>query len=356
MTTEIPDQKARFYMAFNVGPDTQKFKDGHISFRVPAGEKFPTDIIGLMKKTSRLLSFEESDILGIANPKCEGSDCSCNNCASSELLDCETFACPVGENLKIVCRNKDCINYVASTEGIECNNPSCSVRNDVTYYMSPIYPPQYTFLPEFNPQFKFIDYIESVSVTKQMILDNKSSFEEMLPPGETLPPLDENFEPFNLSGLVIFSVVYPSVKDFHTPEIFRKLQETLQGSPFFKIIKQEKYLDHNIATLQEIIRINQLPKTLMKKQRIVETYEDLVVPTTSKDDTSTATFLSPQSEDVFLGITPRASAVRRMPDTPVTVPKKKKSQWTVENIVLLVLGVLVFVCLVAFILSKQLKK
>jgi hypothetical protein len=132
------------------------------------------------------------------------------------------------------------------------------------------------------------------------------------PPTMGPPKVKEEPSDIQLPEFVVFSITYPSISDFDTNDKFLKLYQSI--IPFnlgFLFFKEERFLQHNIAVLQQILRVNKLPKTLldpkkinMKQQNrtssttssvkndgvVVERYDDtqlndLNVPSSSQEDT-----------------------------------------------------------------------
>ena len=184
--------------------------------------------------------------------------------------------------------------------------PSLSLNQNI--------PPDWTPPPGITmpPSGRFIPYVGTV------------------PPGETPPPgwkvfpgmiippdeipnniqnVQEEPTEIQLSEFVVFSITYPSMSDFNTSEKFLKLYQSI--IPFnlgFLYLKEERFLQHNIAVLQQILRKNRLPKTLLDPKKInmrnnrnglqsvesdavvIERYDDtqlnnITVPSSSQEDT-----------------------------------------------------------------------
>lgn len=89
------------------------------------------------------------------------------------------------------------------------------------------------------------------------------------PPTMEPPTLKEEPTEIQLPEFVVFSITYPSMSDFDTNDKFLKLYESIM--PFnlgFLFFKEERFLQHNIAVLQQILRVNRLPKTLLDPKKI----------------------------------------------------------------------------------------
>jgi hypothetical protein len=421
---------------------TQQFQKGSepVTFTLPAGTKFPTDLSIIMKKTGRFFSLEYG-IEAVSLPTCEGDGCECVSCQTSG------------------CMNANCINFTTSIDNIQCNNSSCARSNDVKYYMTPLYPDTSTYLSEYNPKFRFIKFIppqkiqqsfldeiqnrylkkqeteyddkkfkvtpppgwtlepgmtfppgdfipligtippgetippgwkivsnmlippgntfppefgvaggpDSRQVNTQSEMSTELKFQlpanwalepgmtfppgdfvplmgtmppgetplpgwkivsnMLIPPGNTFPPESGNASgpdsrPVNTSGeiespeLVVFSITYPDMTDFNTSEKFNELCDSVLTYILgFLILNETKYVQHNIAVLQQIIKINNLPKTLFDPKKIsitqpstttdtqiIEKYDDidlqnLVVPASSYEDTDVSTELMTPEPD-----------------------------------------------------------
>lgn len=282
-TTPSPEDYARFYMMF---PDNAPMNRENqlISFTLPTGKTFPHDLIGIMNKTKRFLSFDQSEVKGMTTPQCNGKNCVCKNCPQPELI----------------CNGVDCKAKGSSysTYGITCNNSLCIISNHITYSMYPLYPVDMC-LPQYKPKFKFIDYISSKQITTKDLQENYSIVQTLFKDGETIPPLDT----LVLPNLVLFSITYP-IHSFNTQDKFAELYEIITyTNNFITLLKKEKLVQHNIATLQKVIKKNKLQmidfkigtkefikKSIIKKQ-LKEPYteqielKNLHVPITEKDDT-----------------------------------------------------------------------
>lgn len=240
MTTPYPGKKAQFYIL--VPQDTSEFtpESTPITFSLPVGTKFPDDLTQIMKKTQRYFTFK-SVILGETLPTCES--CECYNC--SDLVQ--------------TCSGEECKGFVSSLDGIQCNMASCAKTNDTKYYLLPLYPTDAS-LPHYNPKFKFIKVIPATKVDS----DKKKNIElakELDPKMSTFPP-----ELSSLPATVLFSVSYPSMDIFNTEEKFNELYELCKMSGvLLSLLKEKQYAKHNNIILQEIIKHNKLPTSLLKQ-------------------------------------------------------------------------------------------
>lgn len=217
-TTTVPpgNDKPMFFLTF---PTTGDFvpEKAYLSFSLPAGKAFPSDLSGLMEKTERFLSYEDSAIEGVEFQKCEGTNCACANCRQQ----------------LIVCEGRTCAGFVSSTDGIECNNTNCVPTNNTEYSMYPLYP---DFMLAYSPKFKFIRYVRGGGTTTP----------------STIRPTGDH---------VFFRVSFPSSDVFDTTEKFRELQAAVEAfAPTFK-----QYEAHNTATLQRIIKKNKLNMDTMTR-------------------------------------------------------------------------------------------
>lgn len=335
MTTYSP-KKVRFYIALSPSiPGSLTQATEPVTFTLPAGTKFPSDLADIMKKTGRFFPIGATNIEGVSKPLCEGEGCECSN------LSCTS---PIG------CKNTNCAGFSSSIDTITCNKNTCTRSNDMTYYMTPFYPSEETYLSQYNPKFKFIKFIPSQIITKQHYRDivykyvygKDTTIQETsepvkkqlfpfppgwalepgmtMPPGDFIPyvgtlPPDEipppgwdvlpgmiippggTFPPEFLQSMpmtnineqreedpmiqnlpaeiefpqtVVFAITYPSFTDFDTDDKFLQLYEKVMLYNLgFLMIKQDQYLQHNIAVLQQIIRANKLPKTLLNPKKLI---------------------------------------------------------------------------------------
>lgn len=188
------------------------------------------------------VNFQKSLVYGMTSPSC-GDNCDCSNC-SSVVEECE---------------GDGCAGFVSSVEKIQCQRDGCVKSNETKYYMMPLYPVS-SSLPYYNPKFKFIKIFspqtientpENISIYKKQINPNTS----------TLPP-----EIHNLESMVLFGVSYPSLELFDTEDKFIELLVFCKmSSVLLSLLKQDEYVKHNNAVLQEIIKVNKLPSTLINQ-------------------------------------------------------------------------------------------
>jgi hypothetical protein len=66
MTTFNPMKKARFYIMVDVSDLTKDDQNEPITFTLPMGTKFPTNLLTIMEKTGRVFS-TDSGLEGISN-------------------------------------------------------------------------------------------------------------------------------------------------------------------------------------------------------------------------------------------------------------------------------------------------
>lgn len=214
MTTTMPPggDKPRFFLMF---PTDAAFvpESAYLSFSLPAGKAFPDDLTGLMEKTERFLSYDDSGIEGVEFQKCEGTNCACSNCRQQ----------------LIVCEGRACGGFVSSTDGIQCSDANCVPTNNAEYSMYPLYP---DFMLAYSPKFRFMRYMR----------------------GGTTPMPSANG-----GDHVLFRVVFPSMGDFDTNEKFKELQAAVAA--FAPTLRE--YEAHNTATLQRIIKKNNLSRDTM---------------------------------------------------------------------------------------------
>jgi hypothetical protein len=194
-----------------------------------------------MNKTKRYFKFKESLVYGKTSPTC-GDDCDCSNCSS----------------LVEECEGEGCKGFVSSVEKIQCQRDGCVKSNETTYNMFPLYPVIYS-LPYYNPKFKFVKVFPSQTIPNTP--QNISIAKEIDPQISTLPP-----EFHEISTMVLFGVSYPSLAFFDTEDKFNEIYILCKvSSVLLSLLKEDHYVKHNNKLLQEIIRINQLPSTLMKQ-------------------------------------------------------------------------------------------
>lgn len=242
MSTPSPNDYARFFMMF---PDNAPMnrESEPILFTLPSDKTFPTDLVGIMNKTKRFLSFEQSEVKGSTTPQCDGTNCQCQNCPVSEL----------------VCVGKECIGQRATdpTTNITCNQTGCLASNDITYSMFPLYPVDMC-LSQYNPKFKFMKYMSSEKIDGKA---HESTIQKLFKEGETIPPMDI----LQLPNLVLFQVTYP-ISVFSTQDKFSELYEIITyTNNFITLFNEEKLIQHNIAMLQKVIAKNKLQKMDVKK-------------------------------------------------------------------------------------------
>lgn len=239
MTTPHPGRKAQFYIL--VPQDTTEFtpESTPITFSLPAGTEFPDDLSQIMKKTRRYFNFK-SIVLGETSPTCES--CECSNC--SDLVES--------------CSQEGCKGFVSSTADIQCNEASCVKTNDTKYYLLPLYPTD-TSLPHYNPKFKFVKTFPATNIASDK--KNTEIAKGLYPQISTFPP-----EFSSLPATVLFSVSYPSLDIFNTQEKFNELYELCKLSGvLLSFLKEDQYAKHNNAILQQIIKHNKLPTSLLKQ-------------------------------------------------------------------------------------------
>lgn len=150
------------------------------------------------------------------------------------------------------------------------------------------------------------------------------------------------------------------MSDFDTNDKFLKLYQSI--IPFnlgFLFFKEERFLQHNIAVLQQILRVNRLPKTLLDPKKIkmtsissgmrstksdeavIERYDDtqfndLTVPTSSQEDTDDTSddLITPEPDEyvekieeaVVSNLTSVATTSTSPPRTSTTIPTIKQQQ------------------------------
>lgn len=221
MTTTLPPggEKPRFFLMF---PTTWDFlpEKAYLSFSLPAGKSFPSDLTKLMEKVERYISFEDSGIEGVEFQKCEGTNCACANCRQQ----------------LIVCEGRACSGFVSSTDGIQCSSTNCIPTNNAEYSMYPLYP---DFMLAYSPKFRFMHYVRGGTTTP-------------MPSAGTAG-----------GDHVLFSVVFPSSDVFDTNEKFRELKVAVDAlAP-----TSNQYEMHNTATLQRVIKKNKLSRDLMSGQK-----------------------------------------------------------------------------------------
>lgn len=223
MSTPPPD-RIKFYVCLPTA-FLETRENSYISFDLPAGTPFPSNLLPLMRKTNRALAWEGSFITGVAKPACEGADCACTNCPTPTMI----------------CQGEGCKGYQSSTDNLTCNQSTCNLTNNVTYSMKPLYPPGSLLLSEYDPKIRFIKYIPS--------MDSGST---TMPPS-TLPPSVD---------FAIFSITYPSFRIFNTPERIAKLYETvMQTQIMFQAVREMEYANHNLGVLQKIAKRNNVSTT-----------------------------------------------------------------------------------------------
>lgn len=210
-----------------------------ITFTLPTGIKFPDDLTPIMNKTKRYFKFKESLVYGKTSPTC-GDDCDCSNCSS----------------LVEECEGEGCKGFISSVQKIQCQRDGCVKSNETTYYMFPLYP-IVSSLPYYNPKFKFIKVFPSQTIPNTP--QNISIVKEIDPQISTLPP-----EFHNIPTMVLFGVSYPSLEIFDTEEKFNEIYILCKlDTVLLSLLKEDHYVKHNNKLLQEIIKINKLPSTLM---------------------------------------------------------------------------------------------
>lgn len=240
-TTPSPGQKAQFYLLFPQDKTEFNPELTPITFSLPAGTKFPSDLTQIMKKAQRYFT-SESIVLGETLPTCEG--CVCSNCP----------------DLVSYCEGKNCIGFTSSVDGIVCDNVSCTKTNDTKYYLLPLYPTD-SSLPHYNPKFKFIKVIPPTKIESNA--QNLEIVKKLDPKINTFPAEFTNM-PFSL---VLFSVSYPSLDIFNTEEKYNEIYELCKlSSVLLDLLKEENYAKHNNLLLQQIIKNNKLPQSLLDQE------------------------------------------------------------------------------------------
>lgn len=230
-TTFFPDDKTRFYLCLPCSILEQR-SDSKITFSLPAGKAFPTDLRPLMMKTKRVLTFEDSSIVGVDNPACSGTDCYCQNCAEPTT----------------VCEGIGCKGYTSSTDSITCTGTSCTPTNNVSYTMWPLYPPSTSFVSEQKPKIGFIRYESS-----------RPSSSTPPPPISSMPPMGD---------YAIFSITYPDPNAFSTTETFSTLFDVVMANigNFQRVKNGQQFVQHNMGILQRLQRRFKLDTSSIKSQ------------------------------------------------------------------------------------------
>lgn len=329
-TTLTPLQKVRLFICFPVGAIMNR-QNEPITFSLSAGQKFPSSLVEIMNATRRYIDFQMSDIEGVSNPRCEGDGCECKNC------DSQTTSC----------RGTECKNFTSSIDGIECNPSSCTRTNNVNYKMFPMLPPSDIFLGEYTPRFRFIRYIPSSSFSRTQV---EEFLRANLPPEETMPPVED----ITIPDLCVFSVTYPSIKEFNTEEKFQQLKNTVSGAfVLLRFLKEDSIIKHNQATLKEVLRVNGLSLQLMQQNMttplVKENYrenlelQNLVVPTTSQDDTDSNQSLLTDIDTTTLNPTTTTSNPTTTTSNPTTTTKQKIPVWAYLLIALFIICIIFYI-------------
>jgi hypothetical protein len=253
-----------------------------------------------------------------------------------------------------------------------------------------VIPPGGTFPPDFMSQFGEPPEERTGQTPPPLMPPGLSPPPQMPPEGETRLNLaaEENSDMIQLPEFVVFSITYPSMYDFNTGDKFSELYQSLL--PFnlgFLYFKEDKFLQHNIAVLQQILRVNKLPKTLLDTKKInmkgkitissssVESDEvvterfdatelkNLVVPTSSQEDTDTVVdvLLTPEPDN-YVDEIENIIVSNIIPDTTSTAPPKttkprsKKKGLSTGAKIGMGLGASVVVLLMLYGLYKYWKK
>jgi hypothetical protein len=96
-------------------------------------------------------------------------------------------------------------------------------------------------------------YISSEKVDTK---NKESTIKKLFKEGETIPPMDL----LQLPNLVLFRVSYP-ISAFTTGDKFAELYEIITyTNNFITLFNEERLIQHNIATLQKVIKKNKLQK------------------------------------------------------------------------------------------------
>lgn len=246
-TTLSPNDIVQFYMIF---PENSPFnrEELPITFTLPSGKAFPSDLSGIMNKTKRFFSFDQSEVKGVSNPECQGTDCICQNCPSSTVL----------------CTGIECKDYsnTLSTTGITCNKSTCTTVNEIKYSMYPLYPVDMT-LSQYSPKFKFIKSISSSLLSLSELQKNVDLVKKLFVDETTIPPL-ENLQ---LPNFVMFSVVYP-IDVFNTQAKYTELFDIISYTNIFTtLLKEERFFQHNIASLQKVVKKNNLQRDTLSNMK-----------------------------------------------------------------------------------------
>jgi len=342
----------------------QSFRKGDepVTFTLPTGKTLPTDMSIIMKKAGRFFSINDG-MMGVSFPKCEGDGCECVSCESSGCMNCLNFTTST-DNIqcnKDSCERSNDVKYFASP-----------LYPEKDTYLSE-YNPKFKFIkiiPSFIVQGSVIDEManeylkeEKVDAPRPKIpfpdgwtLEPGMTFPPgdflpisgtippgetpppgwevvsnmLIPPGGTLPPEflqgpgnQTNEKPTSsytrdteFPSMVVFAITYPSIKEFDTSEKFYKLYNSIMFfSSGFLLTKQPQYIQHNIAVFQKILKINNLPKTLLDPKKlvvkrensnvqIIEKYDNdniqnLVIPDSPDEDTDPISddLITPEPDD-----------------------------------------------------------
>lgn len=234
-TTSLPPENMmiKFYQCFPVDTLEQR-EDSYIKFSLDADKKFPTNLLPVMKKTGRVLSFTKSSITGVANPACEGDGCSCENCPTPSM----------------VCSGNECGGYTISTDNITCSKSSCTPTNNVSYTMRPLYPAVSAILSKYSPKIKFIKYISPAAGT---------------PPPQGVMTVSS---PLPNMEFAIFSIVYPTPEVFQSSDAYSELVSSVLQNKFLEMVNEKKYAEHNVGMLQKLAKKYKLSTTNLKKPSV----------------------------------------------------------------------------------------
>ena len=407
-------KKARFFILL----DTERMiKSAEpITFTLPAGSTLPSDLSILMKKVGRFLSLSETSVEAFSDPQCIGEDCSCVICEPSSCKGefCKDFTTTTET---IQCNNSSCSKtndakyfiysfYPDPGMFLSDYNPKFKflryiparkipknrieeiqkkMINEKTYYSTMVknltqdiprnntsppiqFPPDWTLAPGYTmPPGYFYPFLGTLSPNNQ-----PPAGWDILP-GMVVPPLSINIDNQNDPSLshnsitipdeiyapetAVFALTYPSMTDFNTKEKFLNLYEAVMfPSIGFLMLGEDRYIQHNIAVLQQILKSNNLPKSLLNPQNmvepkmvkektnystifpndvVIERYEDidlgsLIIPISSLDDTDDVVeTLSTPEPDLYVSEIENkivSDVLRSISNTTTSVPVMKKSK------------------------------
>jgi hypothetical protein len=337
MTTPHPQRKARFYIILTTF--NQNFITGKdpITFTLSTGASFPSDLSFLMDKTGRYLSTTQSLIEGKSEPKCEGDDCSCVSCqpdgcmneyclqkmSSAANVRCDKDTCERTNDMKYLMfplypspefylekynPKFRFIRFIPSQKIDKhyfdevVNNKSNTNGQDQDVKKRQLFeiPPGWSLAPGMTiPPGDFIPFMGTQPPDETLPPGWTVLPGMLIPPGETFPPdmmaqlgesdnvsNNQTKEPdqIQLPEFVVFSITYPSMRDFDTDDKFTELfQSIMLLSQGFLFFKEDRYIQHNIAVLQQILRINKLPKTLFNPKKLNLRPEHMLSPPPSAE-------------------------------------------------------------------------